>query len=161
MAAKALLMIPEDSIGFYNLFYDCLICLICVGFSQSMLPSGSSLKHNCDRRSKVGIKAQRGRAMPCHAAPPRWPLVSRRWMRLNHQIPSTTKIHKGEWGINLIYLVVSLVRGMTDAFYGLIASLGFPWFVFSLVFFPCFPLGNQRKSKDAKGKTRSSKKNWF
>ena len=150
MAAKALLMIPEDSIGFYNLFY---YCLICVGFSQSMLPSGRSLKHNCDRRSKVGIKAQRGRAMPCHAAPPRWPLVSRRWMRLNHQIPSTTKIHKGEWGINLIYLVVSLVRGMIDAFYGLIASLGFPWFVFSLFFFPLFP---PWKPKEIKGCQRKN-----
>ena len=62
-----------------------------------------------------------------------------------------------------MHLAASLVTCMIDAFYGLIASLGFPWLLclfISLDFLVlCFSLGNPRKPKENKGKMRSSKKN--
>ena len=51
------------------------------------------------------------------------------------------------------FLAASLVTGMIDAFYGLIASLDFPWLfcIFLEIYFPLFlSLGNQRKTKKKK-----------
>jgi len=69
-----------------------------------------------------------------------------------------------------VYLAASLVTGMIDAFYGLIALnvLIFCSFVSPLETKgnqrntkPKETKGNQRKSKDTKGKKRSSKKKLF
>jgi len=57
-----------------------------------------------------------------------------------------------------VYLAASLVTGMIDAFYWVIASLDFPWLVFLLLGFslcliwkPNKTQGKQRKPKETKG----------
>ena len=64
------------------------------------------------------------------------------------------------WGRTSYNLAASLVTGMImiDAFYGLIASLDFPWLVCLFLGF-YFPLFLQRKPKENKRKRRKPKEN--